>query len=81
MSEHYAVVEMVENGKSQSLRFFPPTRWKWQATLKVLAYRARHAFRSCTIQSRIVDKERAEYLLVSYTEWALRQQIAAAPAT
>lgn len=79
MKEYYAVAEVVVNGQSQSLRFFPPTRRKWQSMLKVLAYRARHAFSGRKIHSRIVDKDRAEYLMVSYTEWMLRQQINAAP--
>ena len=73
---HFAVAELIREGDSKAIRFFTPTRFEWMSKLKIWAYTVWH--RDGEIVSRIVSRERAEYLLVSYSEWVLRRQIDAA---
>jgi hypothetical protein len=75
---YYPVAELIDAGRSLSMRFFTPTRWEWIARLKLLAYRARYWFSEMDVEARIVDAERAAYLIVSYQEWVLRRRIDAA---
>jgi len=74
--QYHGVAELVVNGHSQSLKFFAPTRTRRVAEWKLKLYTLWH--READVVTRIVDSERAEFLLISYTEWLLRRQIDAA---
>lgn len=75
MNLNYGVAEIVSGGTSKSLKFFVPTRCLWLTVLKLKLYKWWNENDDTIVVTRVVDKARAEYLLVSYTEWALRQQI------
>lgn len=75
MSVFYPVAEVVEGGESQYVRFFKPTRWEWQARAKLVAFRLWHVRPTQRVVTRIVDAERAEFLLRGYAEWLNRRNV------
>jgi len=75
MSDFYPVAEVVDDSGSVYLRFFVPVRWLWLAKAKIYLFKLLKERGGQRVVSRIVDKEQAEFLFVSYAEWRLRRQI------
>ena len=78
MTQYFGCAEVIVDGDHRSMRFFAPTRRKWVTQLKLGAYKAWHSGDGTRVETRIVTPERAQQLLVDYTEWLLRRQIAGA---
>lgn len=73
MSVFFPVAEVVEGNQSQYVRFFKPTRYEWQAKAKLLLFKAWHVGPAQRVVTRIVDADRAQFLLLGYREWLQRR--------
>lgn len=75
MSVFYPVAEVVEGEQSQYVRFFKPTRYEWQAKAKLALFKLWHVGPAQRVVTRIVDADRAQFLLLGYSEWLKRRNV------
>jgi hypothetical protein len=72
---HYPVCEVVQDDESLYVRFFKPTERLWWAKLKLVLFQLMHVTSKQRAVTRIVDADRAAFLLVSYAEWRARRNL------
>lgn len=72
---HYPVIEVIDLVANESayIRFFKPTPYLWYAKAKLAAFKLLHVRGNQRAETRIVDADRAAYLIVSYAEWKARR--------
>jgi hypothetical protein len=74
---HYPVCEVIQEHESKDseslyVRFFKPTKYLWWARAKLALFKLWCVTSKQVVVTRIVDADRAAYLLVSYSEWRAR---------
>lgn len=75
MSVFYPVCEVVQDDESLYVRFFKPTTRLWWAKAKLVLFQLARVTSKQRAVTRIVDADRAAFLLVSYAEWRARRNL------